>query len=283
MSCWMTHADPVCFAHLGKYGDLAILFPGFKAIADTTGVPPVCLVANEYASIFDGISYAEPWPVNLNWYKQLDEAKAMGEAKYGHCIVPKFWDMKSAKSPFPVNGQKPINLQIHGRVMQIPAKEWESYQTAQWKASGFTEDQMMTWPLVFDRRDANREELLRKRWFKTTKPKLLVNLYPGGSSPWRYGNTILPWLTGFEIVNLANVVAYRIYDLLGLYDHAAGLVTSDTSTLHLAAASDIPYIAFVNNGGAGSVPRGNCVLKVRYDKVLQSRGLLEGALRKMRQ
>jgi ADP-heptose:LPS heptosyltransferase len=67
-----------------------------------------------------------------------------------------------------------------------------------------------------------------------------------------------------EIVNLAAIKAERLYDLLGLYDHAVGLVTSDTATLHLAAASKVPYIALLNNGGAGSIPKGNCILSIRY-------------------
>lgn len=277
----MTAGFPICFAHLGKFGDLEILFPGFKAIYDATGIPPVCIVSSEFATIFEGISYAEPWTVNLHWNSQVGEAKKLGVKTFGHCIVPKFWDIPGEKPPFRLNGERPINLQIHGRIMQIPAKEWDSYQASQWRYSGFTMEQMLEWPLVFDRRDENREADLRRRLFKTDLPKLIVNLYPGGSSPWRYGNTILQWLHGFEVINITNVVAHRIYDLLGLYDHAAGLITSDTATLHLASASEVPYIAFVNNGGSGSIPKGNCLLKVRYDHVLKSRPMIDNALKRM--
>ena len=80
-------------------------------------------------------------------------------------------------------------------------------------------------------------------------------------------------------LDLAKIKAQRIYDLLGLYDNAAGMITTDTATLHLAAASNIPYVALINNGGAGSIPKGNCVLKVRYSQFQQRQKEIEIAVR----
>lgn len=403
--CWTAFPKPACFAHLGKFGDLMVMFPAFKAVRDATGTPPVCIVAEEFASIFDGISYARPWKMRLNWWQDVGKARAMGEARYGHCIVPKYWDEPGVKEPFKLNDEPTVVLDLHGRKLTVPASEWDSYQLSQWRYAGFTMQQFWDWPLVFDRRNAGREEQLRKdvfhvvnfqaaspetvtenpcgqhvdvehfphgivqmrqtgerettelfelsrqvheaveaiasaqqrgasedelsklraRLFETRqaekaampemrqpeqpnaprglqpsaprpmalpqapsrnregKPKLLVNLNPTGTSPFYGVNEVVPLLhqTGLEIVDLGNVRAERIYDLLGLYDHAAGLVTTDTATLHLAAASSIPYIAFVNNGGAGSVPKGNCILKVRYGQVGQNLSQISQALEKI--
>lgn len=279
-SCWMAPDSPLCFAQLGKYGDVMIILPGFKAIYDETGVPPVCIVAQQFADIFDGISYAEPIPVKLNWWKELGVAVAIGKSRFGHCIAPKYWDIPNAKSPVPLTKGPTVTIRVQGRPIVMPAEEWDSYQSSQWRAAGFTMEQMHTWPLVFDRRDAEREQALRDRTFKTDQPKILVNLSIYGSSPFRNMNDVVPMLPmdKFEIVDLSQVKAHRIYDLLGLYDYAAGLVTSDTSTLHLASASTLPYIAFIADGGSGSVPRGNCILSMRYRDIQTNRLKIKKAI-----
>lgn len=266
LPCWMQCIPPSCFVHLGKYGDLMIMFPAFKAIADATDTPPICLVSNTYASIFNGISYAQPWPVNLHWWKGVAEARRMAEAKGYKPIVVKWWDEPNAEPPMNLDNGKTIKLTIHGQAKLVPASEWDSYQASQWRYAGFTMQQMMDWPLVFDRRNPIREQELCLRYFRTTRPKILYNFNETGTSPFHAANQIIPLMsyTGCELIDLSRIRAIRIYDLLGLYDKAALLITSDTATLHLAAASKIPYIAFLNNGGAGSIPKGNCLTSVRY-------------------
>lgn len=87
---------------------------------------------------------------------------------------------------------------------------------------------------------------------------------------------------GFEVIDLSKIHADYIFDLLGLYDFSSGMITSDTSTLHLAAASKMPYIALINDGGAGSVPRGNCVLSVRYSELIKRKDEILKAIMKIR-
>ena len=144
---------------------------------------------------------------------------------------------------------------------------------------------MLDWPLVFDKRNAGREHLIRKQWFRTEKPKLLYNLTPTGGNTSPFANLPEMWplmrRTGCELVDLSAIRAYRIYDLLGLYDYAEGLVTYDTATLHLASASGIPYIAFIADGGAGSIPKGNCILSLRYSQVMSNQHKIEAALKEI--
>jgi len=74
-------------------------------------------------------------------------------------------------------------------------------------------------------------------------------------------------------VNLNACNAYRVFDLLGLMDRAVGLLTVDTMTLHLAAASKIPYIAYTRDDGqAGSIPKGNCVANIGYSQAVNQLG-----------
>lgn len=266
---------PPCFVHLGRFGDLMILLPGLKALHDFTGEKPVCMVSEEFASIFEGVSYVEPWIVPFHWWRDVGKARRLAAQKYGEAVrCPKWWDDLTAKEPFKLDGRPTVLLTIHGNKHRIPEGAWDSYQLSQWRYAGFSPQQMLDWPLVFDRRHEGREAALRHWCFKTEKPKLLVNFNETGSSPFKEGRRFLPMLQsfGFEVIDLSRYRAQRIYDLLGLYDHAAGLVTSDTATLHLAGASRVPFIAFVNNGGAGSIPKGNCVLTVRYGDVLARSG-----------
>lgn len=263
------------FAHGGKMGDLMILFPGLKHIFDETGAKPIVVVSREFASIFDGISYAIADPVALSWWREVTAMRLYAESKYGECIVPKFWDDPTCPPPPPRIGAKLTTLEFMGRKITLAEEDWTSYQTAQWENAGFERQQMLEWPLVFDRRSAPREAELRKQFFRNGKPKLLVSIAGPGTSPFpavpETMQVINQFQRDFEIVDLSRMRATRIYDLLGLYDHAVGLVTNDTATLHLAGASKVPYVAFLNNGGSGSVPRGNCVLAIRYANVMRER------------
>lgn len=261
-----------------------IMFPAFKAIADATGHRPLCLVSVDYATIFEGITYAQPWPVALHWWKGVSEARRMALARGFNPIVVKWWDEPNAKAPMNLENGKTVKLMIHGKEHFIPADEWDSFQASQWRYAGFTMRQMMEWPLVFDRRNPAREQELWLHHFRTNRPKILHNLCSTGTSPFRYSEQVLPLLyrTGCELIDLSRIRATRIYDLLGMYERAALLVTSDTATLHLAAASQVPYIAFINDGGAGSIPKANCVSTIRYSQVPHKLGHIDSILQRYR-
>lgn len=266
--CWTLRTEEVCFVHLGKFGDIMIMLPAFKAVSDQMGVPPICMVSKDYASLFDGVSYVRPWVLELHWWKGVLKAREIATRAGFDPIVIKWWDMPGVTPPKPIDIQHEsmVNLKIHGRPCKIQASEWDSFQNSQWRYAGFTMQQMEEWPLVFDRRSEYREQVLRLKHFHANTRRLLVSLPQKGTSPFPAAQQAMAFchIPGFQIVNLATIKAERIYDLLGLYDYADGLITSDTATLHLAAASKIPYIAFVNNGGAGSTPKGNCILSIRY-------------------
>lgn len=281
--CWLFKSQDVVFIHLGKFGDIMIMLPAFKAIAEQIGKPVMCMVSKEYASVFEGVSYVTPWVQELHWWKGVKQARMIAEAAGLEPIVVKWWDEPGAKAPAPLEPGKTITLKIHGKLRQVNAADWDSFQASQWRYAGFTMDQMMQWPLVFDRRNSQRESELRRKHFKTQRPKLLANLSQTGTSPFgaaHQANALLH-MANMEIVRLDAIRSHRIFDLLGLYDHADALVTSDTATLHLAAASKIPYIAFINNGGAGSVPKGNCVLSIRYGEFHQKIGEYAEALKSL--
>lgn len=251
-----------------------IMLPAFKAVADELGKPVICIVSSQYAPTLDGVSYVKPWVVNLHWWKGVGQARKMAEEAGLDPIVVKWWDEPGAKPSMNLANGRTVTLKIHGELRTVPEKEWDSFQASQWRYAGFTMQQMMDWPLVFDRRNPGRELALRREHIMPNRVNLLVNLPNAGTSPFKEGWKVTSLLMGmgFNMINLMAIRSERIYDLLGLYDHAQGLITSDTATLHLAAASKIPYIALINNGGSGSIPRGNCVLSLRYSDVANNLG-----------
>lgn len=282
--CWMLSERDVCFIALGKFGDLAIALPMFKAVYDETGRPPLVMVSCDFSSMLEGVSYVRSWVVALHWWRGVGPAIKVAEQAGFNPICLKFWDVPGAKAPFQLGPGRKISLTVHGRNMVLNADDWDSYQSSQWRYAGFTVEQMMSWPLVFDKRNHQRESMLRAHVFKTSQPKFLVNCNPGGSSPFKWTNMIMSMVQniGFEVIDLAKVRADYVFDLLGLYEYASGMITSDTATLHLAAASDIPYIAFISDGGAGSVPRGNCTMSCRYSELQKKKPEVLKAIMKIR-
>ena len=256
-----------CYVHLGRFGDLMILLPGWKEEFDRTGKKPIVLVAEEFASLFDGVSYIQPWVEPLMFCADARKAKAMAEAQFEKVIFPRWWDVGAP--PALRNPNKAVKVEFNGKPILVDRDT--CHQSSQWYAAEFSNVGIGSWPLVFDRRDLRREADLVKMAFKTSKPKLLIN-FKSVSSPFGAVPEVMAALNQFrdqfEFVDIGVIKAERIYDLLGLFDRAAILLTVDTSTLHLAAASQVPCAAITKDGWRGSIPKGNCVLSVTYETVL---------------
>lgn len=287
--CWMYQGkSPICYVVLGRFGDLMILLSGLKALYDSTGTKPVVIVGREFACLFNGVTYALAHPVMYDVYRDVRLAVDFAIRTYGDCIVPKWWDDPRKKpppvvpppwfderTPKPYSG-KTVSIIYQNQRYTLPKEDWENYMVSQWEHAGFTREQMMEWPLVFDKRDPNAEAALANRIFRTSKPKLLYN-FGGVTSPLPKGQVVamtqmINRLSAkFEIINLAQVRANCIYDLLGLYDRAAGVISTDTATLHLARASKTPYVGLIADSGSGSVTFQNCVLRVRYHRLAEKR------------
>jgi hypothetical protein len=139
---------------------------------------------------------------------------------------------------------------------------------------GFTLSEWIRLPLIFDRRDGAREQKLVDYMRGFEKRPIILYNFNAISAPYGYSGELMRAIRNsfgntFKFIDVGSITAYRIYDLLGLYDNAVGLITVDTSTLHLAPASSIPYIAYTVDGWRTSVPKGNCVLNVKYSKTLE--------------
>jgi hypothetical protein len=219
------------------------------------------VVAHEYANVFEGVSYVRPIIVKQNWWHGIPVAVQLCRNM----------------------GIEPVVTQCFGREWGIELARWSNYTHSMWDRVGQWQH-YKTSPPLFDRRNETREARLAKQHM-TGKPALLMN-FAGVSSPFPEFQSVSAAIRAAcanrcSVVDLSLIHAYRIYDLLGLYDRALGLVTSDTATLHLAAASDIPYIAFTVDGWTTSVPKGNVKLEIKYSQARQRMPEFLNVLKKM--
>jgi hypothetical protein len=238
---------------LRRAGDIISLLPAIKQLADERKKPVRMVVHESYAPLFDGITYAVPELWHGDWENPLEAAKehrAVNAQVLGRGIMPDWQKGNFAKDAWKLIG-----------------KPWNRYA-----------------PLIFDRRSERREQELADRVFQSDMPKVLVKL-DGFSSPFKQAaelrERITDEFTGHcELVFLDDIQAHRLYDLLGLMDRAACMVSIDTVTLHLASGTTCPVIALTNGTGfSATPPRGNCVLRVPYDSAMSRYQDIAAAIR----
>lgn len=232
-----TH-KPLVFIQLGRFGDELILLPCWQRIWQDTGEKPVVVVCSDFADVFRGVTYVQPDVIKGHWYASLPTATLMARLKYGENSY--------------------VITQCHGHGWSTDQTAHETFGHAMRARAGFP-GPYQSWPILFDRRNPAREAALRDRHlYGKGKPVILYN-FMGLSSPFRGGQEVLQRLRKFEnkfhFVNLGQVKAVRLYDLLGLYDVAQGLISIDTSTLHLAAASSVPLLAYCRGGWSSAIPK----------------------------
>lgn len=228
---------------LGRFGDITSAL----AIAydlSRKGPKPYFLVAEPWSSILEGVSYVEPLIFGGGYHEQ------------NRAIT---WALNNTQSRTIITAQ--CYMHPHDRDRHTDSYQKESWRVAKWL------DKFGTIPTVFDKRDTEREaELLEG--IPQGKPIILVSSH-GISSPFSDADNVVTKIRAafghdYAIVDLSQVKAKRIYDLLGLMDAAELLVATDSAPLHLARASKAPVIAVINDEWLGSVPPPNSFSVQRY-------------------
>lgn len=232
---------------LGRYGDIINILPICKHLADK-GEKVHLVVSKDFESLLDGVSYVKPVAMPVP-FRKLTEVITDVKANYA----------------------KVIRCQVYGENFQ-QSQFAPTYNQEEWREAGFwSEFNNPNWKPVFDKRDKERESALAKRVFKTDKPKIVCSLSSGLTAPFSGHKAVFAALVAalpqYEVVEIGSLKAERIYDILGLYDRAELIVSTDTATLHLAAACDTPLYAILNNvPWLGSSVRYNCLGSIKYDQ-----------------
>lgn len=241
--------NSVCIVELGRFGDIVNILPIAKHIHDTYGKPHF-MVSHEFASVLEGVSYVTPYIVDLP-NDALNEAMQIARREFKYVVQTQIWGKNYTQQ-----------------------KLCRSYNEESWRMGGFWnrfEDKSMR-PL-FDLRDKEREKAIVGKLSMPDKPLLLVNITKSVSSPFPPGEELLKLIiercgSEYEIIDMGRFYAQHIFDVIGLMDAAAALVSIDTALLHFAAASDVKTFAIVNNvPWAGSILRGNQLERLGYDNV----------------
>lgn len=242
-----TDSETVCIVMLGRYGDIINILPFCQHVHDTYGKPKL-MVSREFLSLLDGVSYVDPYPVEFD-NSQLGTAMALARQHFKLVIQAQIWGKG------------------HTQV-----RHCDSYNKESWRMVGmlhrFLDPSLIP---VFDRRDLAREEALYNKVRTSHKPMLLVQVQNSASSPFPQGQqlqaTIMEKLSPiFDVIDLSEVRAERIYDLLGLMERATAMVSIDTSLLHLSSATNLPVVALVNPAPwLGTIMRTpNCFRRINY-------------------
>lgn len=227
--------------------------------------------SKDYTDIYDGMSYVQYRSMPQNWWECVDHAKRIAESEFGGGTIIQWWNgSPQHDDTIGYAGKNVVVLQSHGRNWGVNVNLDPDFGTSMARRLGFSRDEWLSLPPVFDRRSPVRESQLIQRYAGNGKPTFLYN-FSGISSPFAYVPEMMrllhPFRTKFNMVDLSQIHAHRIYDLLGLFDQAAGLITIDTSTFHLAPASNVPWIGLRVDGWCQSVPKNGCVFDCYYSQV----------------
>jgi hypothetical protein len=221
--------NETCIVQMGRLGDVINMLPIAQHLA-MKGKAPHLLVSREFAPVLDGCSYVKALPTDITVH-EIAKGVAYAKKTFADVIVTQIYG--------------------HNHKQETLTPSWPQES---WRQGGQLDHfHDREWPLVFDRRDKQREALLIAKLMRTSKPKIITNLTSAVSVPFPNGKEVLGAVqkrfgATHEIVDIGNVKAHRFYDLIGLYEKAQVIVSIDTATMHLAAATpQVPLVALVND------------------------------------
>lgn len=246
------------FVLLGKTGDLCSFLP-LAYDYHQKGERIAIMVAKQYSDLLDGVGYCDKIVYDGDCW-EIDKAYEQATKLSSNvcCVQTAGPEDLVRKFTFQPNGQEhALN---------------DSFQKESWRLAGRIGIWKEQPPLVFDRRDPEREANLLPPVKSGRKKKLVIVAAAGESAPFPYKDLLWQLLnshfTQFRFIDLSKLKAARFYDLLGLYKVAHCIIATDSAPLHLAyACPDLPVIALINDQPSlwhGSVYRPNHLFHCRY-------------------
>ncbi len=240
--------DPIALVEPGRNGDIINILPLAKHLHDR-GERVDFLIHPKFASLLDGVSYVRPVLLPFEDEHRPEEARVWAAARYPRVIVSKVWNNRYFDPRLP-------------RVSRPRLTAWPAIPscTASCRSSSIAgrPSAKRSWPSGISAAAA--------RSSCTTSTACRVR------SQWR--NRFARWLRwqrfGATLVKMP-ADCERLYDLLGLYERADLLITTDTATLWLAHAVHIPTIVLHQTDTWFRAPLPPAtVLHCTYDEALRS-------------
>lgn len=235
-----------CFVQLGRFGDILNILPLMQHVSKTD--KPVLMAHKDFAEVAQDLPYVDVDVWNGGSWSDLSTAVEDAKEKYVKVSV----------------------CQIHGDRHQLQ-RTTPSFCIESWKQAGFENE--------FGRHGLFLQERAPLLEFRD----VLISC-GGTSSPFQFRSELVNLVKGSELnmLDISDLKAERLSHLLDLYERASILITTDTATLHLAQASDIPVVALIADTPTlwhGSTPKGRCVLSMRYSEFPQRKGEILDAIR----
>ncbi len=239
----------IVFCRMESNGDLLVFLPAMKQIAAESGRSVTLVTYKKYLPLLSGI----PW---LNLVGVEGMTRAAAKSRFAHL----------------------------GEIRDLePDHTQQSWSLAAFARTGVDPSFYDSLPLEIENRDLVAEaEIIRRHRRDKFRPLILFNTV-GKSSPFAFGDVLRGYLAeryadDMEIVDLAFVRPNRITDLLGLYEQACCIITTDTGTLHLAYATKTPTISIARDkegpdSWGASEPRSHWITRVPYSVAGQRAGL----------
>ncbi len=217
------------YVQLGRAGDIINILPVLLRDFERTGVRPGILVAEAYAALLEGVGYVCPYVFPGDFRDTLAAiqlAEKIAAADDLTVVVTQIY----GKDLWAVETCSSFVRESWARVPDAPA--WGSL------------------PLVFDRRDPEREAGVISHLVRDPSKPYIVVALDGVSSPFEHASlvreTLRHQIRGVQIVEVSAFLAHRFFDMLGLLEGAQALVAIDTGILHLAhAVPGLPVVAFI--------------------------------------
>lgn len=214
----------------GRYGDICHSLPAVYEYAMRTGTKPRFTAAAEFASILDGCSYLEPHAAPVPWQKINDIVR------YAQNAYPK---------------DEIVNMACYGHDYSPGYHSW-SYLRDSWRLSQCPLPPERV-PLIFDKRNPAAEKNVISNCLRSPGAPYVLISTQGKSSPFPNQNMLIAdvraAMPGHEIVDISQTRAPRVFDLIGIMEKAAALVTIDTLHLHLSSAvPNLPVFALITDG-----------------------------------
>ena len=245
-------SDLLTIVQLARAGDILSILPAVDKIREGQRVN--WLVHDSFASVLDSVSW-----VNIHRFRG------------GDCGVK---DAIQHAERF--IGGKVIATQVNGN--PIPRSK-DNFIVDQWHRLGMLR-YFHDLPLVFDKRNADRDAVLARTHLPKTDKPILAYCMSGHSSPFPRANAFVAWLRShapqYQLLDIAAIKLPSVVDLLPILQKCALLVTIDSAPLHLAYACGIPTVALSQPlAWYMSEPRYHWIKRITYDQADDSSVLNE--------
>lgn len=258
-------SEPPCLIMLGGLGDLLITLPVAWHYAQQCNVPTPILTSAKLQNVLSGCSYVKSVGYDGAPWRGYREAIEWAKARYKTVCPLHVGDAEIRDNPKRTHfcHEQYLHAGVDGRYGEFP--------------------------LIFDKRNPNREAALVTRIRgKDSRPLFLYNV-TGNSSPFSQADRLISaltekWRPQLHFVNVSSLDLSYFQDLLAVLDVSVGMLSIDTSTIHLMPASKTPYIALCNDTKGewwSSVPRGNCPLRLGYTETIPALTIIHDVIADM--